>query len=278
MSAKPQAGWKSALEELFHKHYKRGDTRVEFGAEELNAAAHKHKVRNQYDIVYNSRIRAKSVPLSVQDKCPKGFKWVIETLKKGDYAFVTIPESELVGFDPNPQMIEIKVLDATPEIIAKYAKNDEQAALALVRYNRLIDIFTGITAYSLQSHLKAEVKGMAQVEIDELYLGVDSAGRHYAIPVEAKSGNDALNGLQIKQAVILCSKLFPDLIARPIGIKITKREQKHGANVIAMMEFELAANGRLGLRSEKHYRLVGKDQLSEAEMKAQNQAPPEPRI
>ena len=68
----------------------------------------------------------------------------------------------------------------------------------------------------------------------------------------------------------------PDLISRPIGIKITKREQKHGANVIAMMEFELAASGWLGLRSEKHYRLVGKDQLSKEEMSAQNMAPPEP--
>jgi hypothetical protein len=275
MSAKPQAGWKSALEELFHKHYKKGSTRVEFSAEELNTVAHRHKVRNQYDIVYNSRIRAKAVPLSVQEKCPKGYKWIIETQKKGDYAFVTISESELVGFDHNPQMIEIKVLDATPEIIAKYAKNDEQAALALVRYNRLIDIFTGITAYSLQSHLKTEAKGMAQVEVDELYLGVDSSGRHYAIPVEGKSGSDQINGLQIKQDLALCSRLFPDLIPRPIGVKIIKREEKHGANVIAMMEFELAANGRLGLRTEKHYRLVRKDQLSADEMKAQNLAPPE---
>ncbi len=56
---------------------------------------------------------------------------------------------------------------------------------------------------------------------------------------------------------------------------MTKREQKHGANVIAMMEFELGADGRLGLRGEKHYRLVGKDQLSESEMKTQNLAPPE---
>ncbi|OFW14688.1 MAG: hypothetical protein A3F70_19205 [Acidobacteria bacterium RIFCSPLOWO2_12_FULL_67_14] len=173
------------------------------------------------------------------------------------------------------QMIEIKVLDATPEIIGKYAKNDEQAALALVRYNRLIDIFMGITVYSLQSHLKTEVKGMAQVEVDELYLGVDSGGRHYAIPVEAKSGNDVINGLQIKQDIALCGKLFPDLISRPIGVKIIKREHKHGANVIAMMEFELSANGRLGLRTEKHYRLVRKDQFSEEELKAQNFAPPE---
>jgi len=275
MSSKPEAGWKSALAELFHKHYRKGSTRVEFSAEELNAVSHKHKVRNQYDIVYNSRIRAQSVPASVQQKCPKGYRWVIQTEKKGDYAFVTLSESELVGFKPNEQMIEIKILDATPEIITKYAKKDEQAALALVRYNRLIDIFTGITAYSLQSHLKTEAKGMAQVEVDELYLGVDSAGRYYAIPVEAKSGSDVISGLQIKQDISLCSRLFPELISRPIGVKIVKREHKDGANVIAMMEFELGANGKLGLRTEKHYRLVRKQQLSEEELKIQNQAPPE---
>ena len=270
MSARSQPGWMSALEDLFLRHYRRGATTVEFSAEELNSAAHKHAVRNQYDIIYNSRIRARAVPRSVEAKCPKGYKWVIETKKKGHYAFVAIPESELVSFDHHPMMVEIKVLDATPEIIAKYAKNDEQAALALVRYNRLIDIFTGVTAYSLQSHLKTEVRGMAQVEVDELYLGVDSTGRHYAIPVEAKAGHDAINGLQIKQDLALCGKLFPDLVPRPVGVKMIKRERKDGANVIAMMEFELDVNGRLGLRTERHYRLVLKEQITPEEMKAQN--------
>ena len=32
---------------------------------------------------------------------------------------------------------------ATPGIVAKYAFNDEQALFAKVRYNRLVDVFTG---------------------------------------------------------------------------------------------------------------------------------------
>jgi hypothetical protein len=47
----------------------------------------------------------------------------------------------------------IKVPDATPGVIAKYALSDEQALLAKLRYNRLVDLFTAITCYSLQSHL-----------------------------------------------------------------------------------------------------------------------------
>ena len=59
----------------------------------------------------------------------------------------------------------IKIPDATPEIIAAYALgDDEQALLAKVRYNRLIDIFLGLTTYSLQNHLRTYVAGMGQIE------------------------------------------------------------------------------------------------------------------
>ena len=51
--------------------------------------------------------------------------------------------------------------------------NDEQALLAKIRYNRLIDIFTGITCYSLQNHLRTTVPNIGQVEIDEIYIGID---------------------------------------------------------------------------------------------------------
>jgi len=42
-----------------------------------------------------------------------------------------------------------KVPDSSPGIVAKYALSDEQALLAKVRYNRLVDIFSGVTCYSL---------------------------------------------------------------------------------------------------------------------------------
>jgi len=51
-------------------------------------------------------------------------------------------------------MAAIKIPDATPEIVAAYALSDEQALLAKVRYNRLLDIFLGVAAYSLQNHLR----------------------------------------------------------------------------------------------------------------------------
>jgi len=41
-----------------------------------------------------------------------------------------------------------------------YALGDEQALLAKLRYNRLLDIFTGVVCYSLQNHLRTNVPGM----------------------------------------------------------------------------------------------------------------------
>jgi len=52
---------------------------------------------------------------------------------------------------PNDALASISVPDATPELIRAYALDDEQALLAIVRYNRLIDTFLGLTTYSLQT-------------------------------------------------------------------------------------------------------------------------------
>ena len=83
-------------------------------------------------------------------------------------------------------MAETKIPDSTPGIITLYAQGDEQALLAKLRYNRLIDIFIGATCYSLQSHLRTTIPNIGQVETDEIYIGVDRRGSHYVFPVQAK--------------------------------------------------------------------------------------------
>ena len=93
---------------------------------------------------------------------------------------------------PSEILAETKVPDATPGIIGMYALNDEQALLAKLRYNRLIDVFTGVTCYSLQSHLRTTAPGVGQIETDEIYVGIDRRGVHYVIPVQAKGGRDAV--------------------------------------------------------------------------------------
>ena len=84
-------------------------------------------------------------------------EWGIELAGKGLYRFKL---RKLMRIVPRPDLIAIKIPDATPEIITAYALTHEQSLLAKVRYNRLIDIFLGIASYSLQNHLLTFVKDM----------------------------------------------------------------------------------------------------------------------
>jgi hypothetical protein len=127
-----------------------------------------------------------------------------------------------VSIGPSRHLAETKIPDATPGIISQYALSDEQALLALLRYNRLIDIFTGITCYSLQSHLRTSVPEMGQVETDEVYIGLDRRGAHYVLPVQAKAGKDRIGVVQIEQDIAMCAAKFPNLICRPIAAQFIK--------------------------------------------------------
>ncbi len=137
--------------------------------------------------------------------------------------------------------------------------NDEQALLAKVRYNRLIDIFTGLTCYSIQNHLRTTVPDMGQVETDEIYIGLDKRGVHYILPVQANGGSDKLGVVQIEQDFAVGSSKFPNLICKPIAAQF----MANGA--IALFEFELTEQG-IAITTEKHYHLVGSDELSQEEL------------
>ena len=153
-----------------------------------------------------------------------------------------------VSIEPRVGRYRIKIPDATPEIIAQHALSDEQALLARVRVNRLIDIFTGLTAYSLQNHFRSAV-GDNQLEIDELYVAIAKTGAQHVIPVEAKSRGEKLGRLQLTQDAAFCAARFPGLRCRPVAIQALPEDG------IAM--FELFVQGdEISVVDERHYQLV----------------------
>lgn len=152
-------------------------------------------------------------------------------------------------------MAETKIPDATPGMIAQYALSDEQALLAKLRYNRLVDIFSGVTCYSLQSHLRTTVAGMGQIETDELYVGVDQRVAQYVFPIQAKGGVDKLGIIQVEQDFAMCAAKFPALICRPIAAQFI------GGNLIALFAFEEGKSG-IAMSAERHYRLVPPEEMT----------------
>jgi hypothetical protein len=118
-----------------------------------------------------------------------------------------------------------------------------------VRYNRLIDIFLGIASYSLQNHLQTFVKNMGQIEVDEVYVGLNRHGQQFVVPVQAKGGNDQLGVTQTRQDIACCQQKFPRLTCRPVSAQFMTDE------TIAL--FELALQGEdVKVVEEKHYKLV----------------------
>ena len=111
--------------------------------------------------------------------------------------------------------------------------SDEQALLAKIRYNRLLDVFLGVSAHSLQNHLRTTVKDIGQIEVDEIYVAVDSTGRHFVLPVQAKGGSDQLSVIQSEQDLLWCRERLPDLICRPILTQFAE------GDLIAMFEVAL---------------------------------------
>lgn len=253
------------IRKIFSSHYKPGIREFEFHREEIERFAKSLKValpKNLGDLIYSFRYRT-PLPEAIRNTAPTGSEWVIEAAGRSKYRFVLTPLARLI---PNQDLIEIKVPNSTPGIIAKYALTDEQALLAKIRYNRLIDIFTGITCYALQSHLRTTVSGMGQVETDEIYIGLDRRGAHYVFPVQAKRGKDALGSIQIRQDVMMCHEKWPDLICRPVAAQFMAED------LIAMFELEDASNG-LRLAAEKHYRLVPPEELSPEDLEAYKKRP-----
>lgn len=172
---------------IFKDKFKPGMRELEFERTEIARIAAKLKIdlpKNIGDVVYSFRYRV-GLPDSIKSTAPKGEVWIIRPAGPGKYKFVLTPDRPL---SPSENLIVTKVPDATPGIVAKYALTDEQALLAKVRYNRLVDIFTGVACYSLQSHLRTTVPHLGQVETDEIYVGVDKRGVHYVSRCKRRAG------------------------------------------------------------------------------------------
>ncbi|MCI0523886.1 MAG: endonuclease, partial [Acidobacteria bacterium] len=185
---KAAARYQQIISDIFKSLYPGGSaSEFEFERDEILTSVEKLKIKrpkNLGDVIYTFRYRRK-LPPDILATQPKGKHWLILGAGDARYRFRL---SDLAYVEPTAGLLVRKIPDATPEIITQYALSDEQALLAKIRYNRLIDTFLGVTAYSLQNHLRTKISNYGQIEIDELYVGVDARGAQFIIPVQAKGG------------------------------------------------------------------------------------------
>jgi hypothetical protein len=257
-STRAPSRYHQLIEKIFFDRYSRGTTEIPFERKALKEAAQALDIAlpdNLGDVIYSIRFRT-PMPAKVLATQPKGREWIIELVGRSKYRFRLATVNRIV---PNPNLAVIRIPDNTPEIIDAYALDDEQALLAKVRYNRLIDIFLGLTTFSLQNHLRTSVKGIGQIEIDELYVGLDKYGCHYVIPVQAKGGNDQISVVQTAQDAAWCAQKYPTLRCRAISAQFVSSDQ------IALFELKIN-DDLLKVVEERHYKLVPAGEIDAREI------------
>ena len=250
--------YRDVIERIFLDRYRPGDVEVDFLRQDLvNAAEHLGLPvpKNLGDVLYTFRSR-RGLPKSVADTAPPNKQSSIRGTGRGTCRFRLVAVSRIV---PNSAMTTIKIPDATPEIVSAHSMSDEQALLAKIRYNRLLDVFLGVSAYSLQNHLRTTVKDVGQIEMDEIYVAVDSTGRQFVLPVQAKGGSDQLTVEQSEQDFLWCRQRLPDLICRPV---LTQFAQ---GDLIAMFEVTMEED-EIRVVQERHYRLVPASEVTQDDL------------
>lgn len=269
MSGKTASLAQQLIEKVFVERYRPGMQEVSFTRDDLIAAARDigaNRPKNIGDIVYSLRYRA-SLPEMIQQEAPSGREWAIFPGGNAVYTLRTVPFNLI---EPRQGLRTIRLPDSTPGVISRYSLTDEQALLARVRYNRLLDVFTGLACYPLQSHLRTSITisnaidgtpSSSQVETDDLYVGLDKHGAHHILPVQAKGGSDALSVIQVWQDFRVAEQKFPALIARPVAAQFLED------GVIALFEFE-ETNDQITIIREHHYNLVPPEELDPAELAA----------
>jgi hypothetical protein len=136
---------------LFNYLFRQGKTELEFTREQLVATARKlnFEIKNIGDVVYTYQSR-RPMPLAIRSLG----EWIIRSKGTAKYSFQLLEGGGRVAISPHLEETEIP--HAIPEIVERHVPQDEQGSLTKARYNRLIDVFTRLTAFHLQSHIRTQ--------------------------------------------------------------------------------------------------------------------------
>ncbi|MBI2383944.1 MAG: endonuclease [Gammaproteobacteria bacterium] len=263
------------MRELFSRKWKTGQEGFDWDRKDLSAIARDLSIEvpsNLGDNIYSVRHGREDLPEEIRALAPNGKAWILLPNGKSSYSFVL---AERAFIDPDPARQPIKIPDSTPQIVARYAKRDEQAVLARIRYCRLVDIFMGIASFQLQSHMRTTVAHFhkAQTELDEVYVGVDATGAQMVIPIQAKGSHERIGVVQIVTDHYACKEKFPGMVARTVAAKTVEIEEIAGFGqsfTIALVEATVVGNHNVRKVREEHFQLVPASSISDADLRTYN--------
>lgn len=238
------SGYESLIVDAFFARYEQGSSSVEFSRNDIRNHA-KFSAKNIGDVIYSYRYR-KPMPKEIANCAPPGKGWIIKGTGDAKYKFVAVKNT---AFLPNPNIVPLNIPDLTPEeILNRNGPKDEQVILASIRANRLLDLFLGVRLIHLQSHHRTNVKDIGQIEIDDVYLGIDGLAKNIVVTVQAKRDRDIISPVQIAQDIAVCNEKNDGRTCRPTAVHYDSQ-----TGVLAVMEFQQSFDDEIILVNEKHY-------------------------
>lgn len=260
-----------SMRRLFDKKWNRKKPGFDWKREELTEIAKELGIpvsKNLDDNIYSIRHGWDDLPEEIRKLAPSGKAWLLLPNGKGAYRFVL---AERAFLDPDSSMQPIEIPDSTPQLVARYAKKDEQAVLARIRYCRLIDIFMGLAAFQLQSHMRTTIRHFndSQTELDEVYVGVDGNGAQFVIPIQAKGHDERIGAVQIVTDSYAVAEKFPNMIPRTLAAKMMRIDEGPGGveiYTIALIEGTVSSDYNVRKLREEHFQLVPASQITDADL------------
>jgi len=158
-----------------------------------------HSVKNIPDIKYTYDAR-KSFPQSILDEG----HFAIIGAGKGDYNFVELSKPNLISTQDLGISKIYTVSDKTPQVVKEIVGNDEQAMLAAIQHNEILNLLFSQKVFHVQNHLRTTIS-LGQIEIDSVFI----TENRKIIPISAKGKNDYLSYTQILNLNRFCSEKYP---------------------------------------------------------------------
>jgi hypothetical protein len=252
-SRKSSSGTTGAYEQIirdaFFRNWQEGCREFVFSRDEIAGLSLGLSPKNIGDIIYTYRYR-RPLPDDILAAAPKGRTWIIEGAGDGLYRFRAVAAS---SFEPSVDAPIIILPDHTPEEVLEHGSTrDEQAVLATLHYNRILDLFMWCRLERKQSHWRTKVTGLGQIEIDDVYIGVDGkTGDEVVVTVQAKRDRDRVNAVQIMQDIRACRERDDGRVCRPVAVHYDSLSRR-----LALMEFgETACGTSVNIVAERHYLL-----------------------
>lgn len=260
------------MEALFKRHKAHRQNEFDWQRSEITDIAHSLGAKvpaNLGDNIYAIRHGRNLLPDKIVELAQPRH-WLLLPNGKSKYRFV---KAKNANFELDRTLRTVKVPNSTPQIVEANALTDEQAVLARIRYNRLIDLFLGVNAFALQSHLRTTVEHFrrSQIETDEIYVAVDKAGVQYVIPVQAKGRHETIGAVQAIQDIYCCQEKFPRLVCRAVAAKTVDIE-KHASGVdiytVGLMELGIEPDTSYDVTKiqERHFELVLHGDITENDL------------